>query len=168
MTRLLNIMLTKFKPKITERDVRLELLNPMQSLGNDILKDYKKTVATWDNKPIFTLEKKFPPHGQYLMINIYTESTIYRDVDLGKDRFKRIFPKTKQALKIPASYKAKTRRGFIGSMPGGESNFYFVRAWSTTKSIQARGFTETLEKKYYGAFITVVTKAMQKIGREAF
>lgn len=168
MTQLLGVRVTQLKVKMTEQSVRLSLLNAMTSLGRDVKRDYEKTVKTWDTKPAFSIKLHIPSHGQYVELNVYTDSEIYRDIDYGKPRFKRVFPTSKQALKIPASYKPKTRKRVINSFQSKESGAYYIRAHSTIHDIEAREFTEVLNQKYYGALISVVRVAMMKIGKEAF
>ena len=107
-----------------------------RDLGSQMLRDYERTVETWQDKPAF--EQVVEISGDTVTALIGTDSLIYKFVDLGT--------RVRYATMSP-DFAAKTKPGFLGSTAG-RGGMVFVDKSKPKPGIQARRFTEIIQAKY--------------------
>lgn len=118
------------------RTMGIRWLNIMQRYSKKILADYKKTVETWDRKPIF--KKEYSYSGAKPRFAVYTDSDIYFQIDEGTDvRYDTMTP----------DFQPKTKPGVIGSFSG-EGGFAYRDPRITRPGIEPREFSFIITMKY--------------------
>lgn len=125
--------------------------------------EYRKTVKTWDNKPVFKAD--LPRiHGADIVFMFGTDNEIYAYVDFGT-RPHLILPRRAPALAFQSGYTPKTARGVIGSTRGGSSgNRVFARA-VYHPGTQARLFTKIIAAKAQAKIKPRMDKAIADVVR---
>ena len=134
--------------------------------AKDIEKDFKKTVASWSNKPEF--EKLVDVSVSPVQILVATDDPVYGWVSGGtgkwgpKGRSYPIFAgiytgkSNKKALHFqwggPGSYRAKTQPNVIGSGGGGPSGPFVTFPYVEHPGIKPRNFDKVIAEKWEPRF----------------
>jgi len=149
------------KPTKLKVDVfRLEFLTALHSIENPVLKDFQKTVETWEHKVEFTKQISLRG-GPSLLVG--TDDPIYGMVNDGVPPHP-IVPKLAGGMLVfKKGYKAKTTAGVIGSVAGGKFGSYTRR-----KEIpehpgnEPRKFDVTIYGTWQPKFKQLMENAMKK------
>lgn len=148
------------KPKaLKEKEMRLELLNGLRSVGKKVLKDFEATVKTWDHKPKFELAISLKGKGPQFIAG--TDDEIYGYVNFGT-RPHRIVPKRAKVLRFRGTYSAKTTPGVIGSKSGGSSGDVVFSKGVNHPGTKARNFDKQIGKKWEKSFRGEMHDAMKR------
>lgn len=134
-----------------------------QKIGRAMLRDYRKTVQTWTKKPRFRKEAKVT--RSFLKVTAGTDNEIYAYVDKGTRRhIIRPKPSNKKGLLFFRSgYRAKTRRGFIGSTAGGSFGKVVVARKVDHPGSEGRHFSVTIQEKRRPWFLKLSKELMVDI-----
>lgn len=130
-----------------------------QDIGEGMKRHYEATVETWTRKPKFTLTVKVT--REKITILVTTKDKIYEYVSLGTKRHW-VGPKNKRALKFQAGYSPKTRRGLVGSVPGGASGDFVFSSGHYVGGIKAREFDKSIAKVWRRAFAKRMQGALRR------
>lgn len=114
------ITMKPIRPKdFKEKAFTETLAAEARDIGQQIKADYQKTTATWKRKPAFDLTVTVQPRAG-IKILVTTKDKVYEYVTKGT-RPHIIRAKNAVALRFQSGYRAKTRKGLIGSTSGGAS-----------------------------------------------
>lgn len=137
--------------------MRLTLLNELRSIGSDIEKDFRATVATWDRKPEFNVDISLA--GGTPSVEVTTDDEVYKYLDEGT-RAHFVAPVNAKALAFSPNYTAKTSPGVLGSRGGGATGGVVFSKGHMVSGIEARHFSEKIIKKWRGTFGKRMAQAM--------
>lgn len=157
--------LKTIKPaRMKDDDLRLELLNSLRSVANDVKKDFEATVKTWDHKPKFESAISLKGAGPQFLVG--TDDEIYGYVDKGTKPHV-IKPKRAKVLRFAGTYRAKTSPGVIGSSSGGSSGAEVFSRGVKHPGTKARNFEEAIGRKWEKAFKGRMEEAMKRAVRKS-
>lgn len=129
--------------------LRLAIVAEMNSISQDIIKEYNKTVSFWKRKPIFTRTLETNVNNkESIAISIYTDNKIYPYVDRGTAG--RVIDSRQNPVVLPGTYSAGSMPGTLSVSPqggvegGGQRVIRGVFFWP---GIKARLFTEQIKEK---------------------
>lgn len=108
----------------------------LRQLGEETKAEFEKTVATWEDKPTFTVNRNM---GN---VTVGTSSRIYSYIDKGTS--------VRYATMSP-DFAPKTRSRVIGST-GGRGRMVFVSRNHPKPGIQAREFSVVIREKMQDKF----------------
>lgn len=120
------------------------IIGALDKTANLILQDFKKTTATWEHKPDFSLTPYLSKGNMARAIG--TNSLIYHFVDHGT-KAHRIEPKRSKYLAFQSGYRAKTRVGIIGSQEGGAFGDTVIAQGVDHPGFPGRKFVKTIGKR---------------------
>jgi hypothetical protein len=144
--------------------IRLELLNALRKEGRVQLKDFEKTVATWDHGVEFEMLISLSGGGPQLLVG--TDDAIYGYVNEGTKPHI-IRPVNAPRLAFQGQYTPKTVPGVIGSKSGGSSGDMVYANSVQHPGTQARDFDEIIQKKNQRRFKRAMQDAMTKGAEKA-
>ena len=121
-----------------ERKLKAAIGKALDRAAKDAITGFKKTTATWDNKPDFAVSKD----GEYAR-DAGTNSEIYHFVNAGTKPHE-IRPVNAPALAFNVVSTAKTTPGVLGSGPGGSSGPVAFAQVVQHPGTRAREFTKTI------------------------
>lgn len=130
----------------------------LDAIAEDARIDFNVTTQTWNNRPVFLIRKR--PGVR----DVYTLSSVYLFVSRGT-RPHPIRAIRKQALAFFRSgFRAKTRRGWIGSNQGAraDKDFTLVKSVNHPGS-EGRDFEETIARKWERLAPPVVQRALDAV-----
>ena len=117
----------------------------MDELARRIKADFDSTVATWEEKPEFTVTRL--ANALRIKITIATDDIIYFWVSQGTEPHE-IEPIDSDGVMIfQENYAAKTSPNVIGSRVGGESGATIFSKHAFHPGIEPRNFDEAIKKK---------------------
>lgn len=163
------------KPKkLKDKQIQRKIRNAVLRVGRGIQRDFEKSVATWDHKPVFTFSRDLShdPIGFF----VGTVDTVFRWVDEGTGTGKEenpdsgwylITPVRAKALKYQEDFFPKTFPGRIGSNTGGKSGDNVFRDYTFHPGIEARGFTTIIREKWRPKFRKEILEAIKSGIRES-
>lgn len=143
----------------------------MKKTADDMEKDFKRTVKTWEHKVNFKKEMEASAHS--ISVHVSTDDPIYRYVNEGTkphDIWAGAYTgkSGKKALAFPGTFSAKTAPGVLdakgGSSGGGTVHTPFVSHPGT----EARKFDEVIERKWRPLFADRMGEAMSKAAVESY
>lgn len=134
--------------------------NVAKKLSKEALKNYQKTVATWEVKPEFQVMTEVS--GSRASFLIGTDDPIYRYVDFGT-RPHIIRARNAPYLVFRVGGKPKTRPGILQSGPGRPGTRWVRVKEVHHPGIRKRGFTEIIEKKIDNKLTDTVTAEVDKV-----
>jgi len=126
-----------------------------RDMAGQLLRDYDRTVDTWQNKPAF--EQVVEIAGDTVTVMVGTDSLIYKYIDMGTS--------VRYATMSPG-FSAKTRPGFLGSSAGA-GHVLFVDKSKPRPGIEARRFTEIIQKKYDEKSVLIAEKYIMEWQQKA-
>lgn len=149
---------------------RLEFLSALKKAGREVVKDFEKTVATWNKKPAFLVAVSLTGPGPIL--EVYTEDEIYKYVSRGTKPHLiwagyYTGKSDHKVLAFPSSSTPKTRPGFIGSGAGSRSKSTTYRPYVQHKGIKARKFEEAIAKGRMSWFKKEMEAAMRRAAQKS-
>lgn len=121
-----------------ERKLKAAIGEALDHAAKDAITDFKKTTATWDNKPTFSASKD----GEYAR-NVGTDNEIYHFVNAGTKPHE-IRPVNAPALAFNVVSTPKTTPGVLGSGPGGSSGPVAFAQVVQHPGTRAREFTKAI------------------------
>lgn len=133
--------------KFNDAEIKRQLRNAVFRVGRAVKRDFESTVATWDDKPKFSLLTSVRK-GSDIGFFVGTDDQVYKWVNDGTAEH--IIPVGSAGfLAMPESYTAKTSPGVIGSSGGGESgDTSIVPVDVIHPGIQARAFDKVIAAKW--------------------
>lgn len=126
-----------------------------RQVAEQVLRDYKRTTATWDHQPKFTL--RVGRDG----FSLSTDDTIYGYVDKGT-RPHVIRIKRAKRLRFAEGYTAKTVPGLIGSRAGGARGPIRVAIEVRHPGSKPRKFSAAIQEKWLKLAPGMVQAAIDK------
>lgn len=115
-------------PAYNVADFNKALDKALTDTGKAMIRDFKRTTATWDHQPEFRISGKAFKVGRRLVsVTVGTDDAIYGYVSRGTKPHI-IRPKKSTRLVFHNRYTAKTKPGRFLSKPGGASG---DRVWAT-------------------------------------
>jgi hypothetical protein len=124
--------------------------NIAHDMGNRVWLDYLRTVETWQHIPKF--ERIVEVTGDTVTVLVGTDDPIYKYIDLGT--------RVRYATMTPG-FVAKTRPGILGSRAG-KGGVLFISKKHPKPGIEARRFTETIQKKQDELMVEVAEKYVRE------
>ena len=154
------IVFKAIKPKkLNDREMRKVYLDAIRDFGDEMVKEFHKTTATWEHKPKF--EKLFQLSQGQAGVFVGTDDEIYGYVNDGtKDHW--VEPVNASALAFNALYSAKTSPGRIGSSPGGPMGPVVFSKGHEVSGIEPRNFDEDIQKQMQPRFKRKMEQAMRE------
>jgi len=116
-------------------------------IGNEMLKDFRKTVRTWNDKPRFRKAISVGPRSVDILVG--TDNDIYRYVNDGT--------RVRYAV-MSRDFIPKTRVRHIGSFRG-RGGMVFINKNHPMPGIVGRHFDEEIQKKWQSRY----KKAMERV-----
>lgn len=108
-------------PVFQTADFNKALERALDKTGKTMIRDFKRTTATWEHKPSFSiLDKQYRVGRRVVSITVGTHDPIYRYVSRGTPPHI-IRPRNAAALAFPSGFTPKTKPGRFLSKPGGRS-----------------------------------------------
>ena len=150
--------------KLKSQAFKQNILDELEAVGNDIRRDYEKTVATWEKKPKFEVE--ISSSGSKHKADIFTTNEIYGYVDYGTPK-RDIVPKNAKVLRFPGTFSAKTIPGVISSLKGHSGPPIIYTSIVRDHEIKARGFSKAIQQKWIEVFYKRMKLAMGKAAKES-
>ena len=135
----------RFKEKAFQDAIRKEL----KTVGQDIQKDYNKTIRFWKHKPKFHILTQQTPPGPTVLVG--TDDPQYGYVDLGT--------KVRYATMSP-DFKAKSTVNKLESTRG-KGGLLFVSKKHPRPGIKARNFSKNIQKAWSLKFKQRMERAMK-------
>lgn len=125
--------------------------------AKELLADYQKTTATWDEQPrwVVTVGRD--------TITVRTDSEVWNYVDKGT-RPHEIRARRAKALAFASGYQAKTRPGSIIAQPGGPSGEPRFAIAVQHPGTRSRGFSRRLRAKWKVKWPRMLQAAVTKAG----
>lgn len=155
-------LIKEIKPdRFRDDRFRAEIEERATWVANEILKDFERTVETWEHKVKFEVEYDFKRDAVSVLVG--TDDFIYMLVNRGA-RPHLIFPVKARALSFqwggPGSYRAKTQPETIGSFDGGPTGDMVAFAYVEHPGHKARNLDKTIEEKWRTKFRREMERAM--------
>jgi len=159
------------KPKrLQDKTFRLAMLQAMTSAGQQCVREYRKTTATWnhrvDFKPLLSLR------GGILEMVVATDDKVWNYVNQGT-RPHLIWAgqytgKSKaRNLKFQETYYPKTIPGVVGSVRGGSFGRWIYRPYVQHPGTAPRHFDRAIMTAFQPRYKRIVEKAMSDWARES-
>lgn len=154
---------TSFKPGIFRQEMHAAALGIMVSM----LKDYEKTVRTWEHEVDFKGEVNDKPAT--ISVSVSTDDPIYGYVDKGTKPHIIRPKKTNKSgrLFFQSKYKSKTTPRIINSHKGGSSGDTVVAKAVHHPGTEAREFTHTIQAKYQPKLKKEMDKAITRAAKKS-
>ena len=131
---------SQYNPESMKRQIRSEL----NRIAAQAKRDLQKTVATWDNKPIFTVQTS--TKGGDLVVSVETQDRVYGFITLGTAPHA-IQAKNAPALRFRTGYRAKTRPNSLDSSDGGSFGGFIRKVRVMHPGTQARNFHKLIGQR---------------------
>lgn len=163
------------KPKkLKDKQIQRKIRNAILRVGRGIQRDYEKTVATWDHKPVFTFTRDLSHDPISFLVG--TDDQIFEWVDGGTGTGRAenpdsdwylIAPVNGEALAYQVDFFPKTFPGRIDSRTGGKSGDTIIRDYVFHPGIEAREFTRVIREKWRSRFKKQMEEAIKSGIRES-
>jgi hypothetical protein len=159
--------------RLKDKEMQRELRNAIARAGRAILKDYGRTVRTWNEKPEFetvtTLMTGKPP-GPSILVG--TDDVVYKFVDEGTkphEIWAGIYTgkSDKRTLAFQPNSRPKTTPGNLDAGPGSKSGAYVNPPMVHHPGTKARDFTKMLQEKWEPKFRDEMEDAMRKAAQSS-
>jgi hypothetical protein len=151
----------KHTPKTQEYLDALE--KAAQKTMNLVRRDLQSTVRTWNHKPVFSVVIR--KTGGTYTITAGTNDKIYGYVTEGT-RAHVIRPKRSRYLRFSSGYRAKTRVGIIGSIPGGAFGDPVFAAEVNHPGFPGRKFIEKIQARRQKTIEQESRQSVAKVARK--
>lgn len=152
------IKLKAIKPKTSAANFKAvdkAVRDAYRDAAGELLKDFEKTVATWET-PV-----RFRVRVGRESVSVYTDNAIWRYVDKGT-RPHIIRPRRAKALAFATGGAAKTRVGSIIARAGGRGDGTAFATEVQHPGTKARGFSWRLKAKWDKKWPKLVQQAVDK------
>lgn len=152
--------------KLRVDKVRLSLLNQLRKEGRRIVKEFEKTVATWDEKPSFKFLIGLGSSDASVIIGPTGPARIveiYGYVNNGTPPHQIPTHIGGGLLHFQRGYNAKTSPGIIGSTPGGSFGEWASKEVVDHPGIVPRNFTGIIITDNLAIFVFNIQEAV-KVG----
>lgn len=145
-------------PDLANGNIRQELERALDQAASTAGTLYRSTVATWSRKPTFTTERERDSR------TVGTDDEIYEIVSETGSRPHVIRPRRAGGrLRFQSGYRAKTRRGVIGSTGGGASGDVVFSRGVQHPGFEAREFSQQITEQMEGTLERLVDQAMGRL-----
>lgn len=145
---------------------REEALAAAKTAEKGMLADFKKTVATWNDKPTFSAKVDQGAAVGGVRIQIGTDDPVYGYVDEGTKPH--LIKAKKGALAFRGGkYRAKTRPRVIGSTSGGATGKTVYARAVHHPGTKKREFTKTIANKWKVDFQKEIKNALARAARRS-
>ena len=158
----------RFKEEAFQRVIR----NALIRYSRIVLKDFERTVATWDHKPKFIVKTHATARTPSPSLEVYTTDEIYGYVDGGTkahDIWAGAYTgkSDKKTLAFPSMFSPKTKPNVIGSSAGSKGGETVMRPFVEHPGTKARNFSKIIEKQNEKPFQVAMQKAMAEAAKES-
>ena len=144
----LNAIRPRKSPAYKLADFERAMEAALEETGKAMIRDFKRTVATWEHKPDFQIMGKvFKVGSRVVSITVGTDDEIYGYVSLGT-RPHIIQPRSKPTLLFRQGYRAKTKPGRFLSKPGGAYGDWVAAKEVRHPGNEPRGFEELVRERH--------------------
>lgn len=145
--------------KINKSAMLRELKAGVEQEALLVLRDYEKTVKSWDYPARFKIIVKNVSNG--IQFSILTYNKVYYLVDETGAKPHPITPKKSNgSLAIPSNFTPKTKVGVVDSQPGGRSGQISFRKGVSHPGFKPRKFSEAIAKISEKRFLQGMRVAM--------
>lgn len=120
----------------------------LDKTGKAMIRDFKRTVATWEDKPAFSiLSRSYKIGRRGVSITVGTRDKIYRYVSRGTPPHI-IRPRKAAALAFPGKFTPKTAPGRFLSKPGSRGGETVFAKEVRHPGTEARKFEELVAERH--------------------
>lgn len=151
---------TPFKPGVFREEIKIELA----TIEAGMLKDFEKTVASWDHEVEFKTTTTVTP--SQVSATVKTSDPIYRYVDQGTKKHI-IRPRKARMLRFQSKYKAKTEPHVISSHAGGPSGKEVFATVVHHPGTDARYFARDIQAKWQPKMKKQIEQAIARAARKS-
>lgn len=154
-----------FDPEVFEREIEKVLRDEVRELH----RLFKRISNSWTgDKP--RMADDVVISGQDAYGEVFTADDSHGNwklvwLDDGTSG-KLIVPRKAKVLRYRGKFRAKTRRGLVGSRAGGKSGDYIYRKSAPWPGVAARKFTETIVRVRQKRFQAAVDRAFDRAARK--
>lgn len=138
-------------------DITQELNKMLDQAARETLGKFAATTATWNHKPKFEVDKE--PAARV----VGTNDKIYEIVSETGSRPHLIRPRGARALRFREGYRAKTRRGVLGSSSGGATGSTVFGKSVQHPGFEAREFVKTIQEQMDVRMEKLTDEALRKL-----
>lgn len=138
-------------------DIQNELDKALDQAVRETLGKFSSTVATWNHKPKFEVDRE--PAARV----VGTNDKIYEIVSETGSKPHLIRPRNGKVLRFSSKYRAKTRKGILGSSSGGASGSPVFAKSVNHPGFEAREFVKEIQAQMDVRMEKLVDEAMRKL-----
>jgi hypothetical protein len=142
--------------KLDYSTFQFEIRGEAQKIADEVMKDFQKTVRTWNEKPRFFKRIEVTRRGVNIVVG--TDNQIYKYVNNGT--------RVRYAV-MSRNFRAKTRPGVIGSSAG-RGGLVIINRNRPRPGIEARRFDQKIYEKWKPAYKRRIGNAVRRGQRAAF
>jgi len=148
----------------TAKDFQVAIETAQSETARETVNRFKDTVKTWDDKPDFRFRKTSgPPRMRW---EVFALHEVYYYVNEGTPPHP-ITPRFPGGtLAFPSFYGAKSRPGFMGSLPGGPSGPTVFAKFVEHPGIEARRFDLAVAAHMQRKYKENAARAIEKTARK--
>lgn len=143
--------------KLANGDIQQELNKVLDQAVRETLGKFAATTATWNHKPAMEVDRE--PTARV----VGTNDKIYEIVSETGSKPHFVQPKRAKALRFRDGYRAKTRRGVLGSSSGGASGTVRFSKGHMVKGFEAREFVKTIQEQMDVRMEKLTDEALRKL-----
>lgn len=138
-------------------DIRQELEKALDQAVRETLGKFAATTATWNHKPKMEVDRE--PTARV----VGTNDKIYEIVSETGSKPHTIRPRNKRSLRFRETYRAKTRKGLLGSSSGGASGNVVHAKSVQHPGFEAREFVKAIQEQMDVRMEKLTDEALRKL-----
>lgn len=144
-------------PNLANGDIQQEMDRLLDRGASTTLTLLKSTTSTWNHKPAFQIDKE--PNARV----VGTDDRIYEIVSETGSRPHVIRPRNAKSLRFQTGYRAKTRKGVIGSTSGGASGSVVHSKSVNHPGFEPRELVKAVQEQMDITMERLVDEALRKL-----
>ena len=142
---------------LADGDIRQEIERVLDQATRETLGKFAATYATWNHKPKMEVDRE--PAARV----VGTNDKIYEIVSETGSRPHTIRPRNKRSLRFQTGYRAKTRKGILGSSSGGASGEVVHSKVVNHPGFEAREFVKEITAQMEPRMEKLTDEALRKL-----
>lgn len=143
--------------KLANGDIQQELNKVLDQAARETQLKFAATFATWNHKPAMEVDRE--PTARV----VGTNDEIYELVSEKGSKAHMVRPRNKKALRFQETYRAKSKKGVLGSSTGGASGAVRFSKGHMVKGFEAREFVKTIQEQMDVRMEKLTDEALRKL-----
>lgn len=143
--------------KLANGDIQRELDKVLDQAVRETQTKFAPTFATWNHKPQMEVDRE--PAARV----VGTNDKIYEIVSETGSKPHVIRPRNKKSLRFQTGYRAKTRKGVLGSSTGGASGDVVFSKSVNHPGFEAREFVKAIQEQMDVRMEKLTDEALRKL-----